>query len=149
MNEASSPKEHLVSRIKTWCGVQIKQENQVTHICVNNAPIARFPTDDSIEMRLCGTIKERVVADQADHPDGIWTINEDHHVIVDLRLPGGMEEAIRVLLNAYINSQSNSQEDWSMDQNFLRSDSNCDHVISVISGYRAKLDEKYGKLRVS
>jgi hypothetical protein len=135
-----TPKDQLLTRVSTWCGIQIHPE-EITRLTVKGRTIARFPTHDSLEAAVCGKIQQKLVDEPEIFPDGIWENNKAEHIIVDLRLPGGIEEGVRVLLNTYMQSQTaQPTEKWWMEDEFLKGDPKAQQVLGVISGYRAKLN---------
>ncbi len=135
---APTPKDHLISRVSTWCGIQVHDE-EVPRISVRDKTIARFPTNDSMEAAACGSIQQKLSEEPEFFPDGVWENNNAHHIIIDLRLPGGIEEAVRALLNAYIESQNSHGEKWWIDNDFLKHDPHAHQVLKVIAGFREKL----------
>ena len=144
--ESETLKQQLINRVSTWCGVEINDnEESATKIMYRDIPIARFPKEDAIEASLCGSMQDRVTSDDFDLPDGVWLTNKDDHLIVDLRLPGGMEEAVRVILNAYIFPQSQNNDGVGLDENVLKEDSKCHQVNSEIKVHREKLAKRYAE----
>lgn len=144
--ETETLKQQLISRITTWCGVEAQDdENSVTTIYYQHIPIARFPKEDAIESCLCGSMHDRITSDDFELPDGVWLTNKDHHLIVDLRLPGGIEEAVRVILNAYIFAQNQNEERIGLDEKVLKEDSKCSNVNGEIKVHRQKLAKRYAE----
>lgn len=136
---ASTPKDQLISRVSTWCGIHIHHD-EIPRIVVKDKTIARFPTNDSIEAAVCGTLQKKLSEEPEYFPDGVWENNNAHHIIIDLRLPGGIEEAVRVLLNNYIEAQSAHGQNWWMENEFLKRDPKAQQVLGAIAGFRAKLN---------
>lgn len=139
MEPECTPMGHLLARIKVWCGVTIEPDEKITLVKIKDRVIARFPSSDSLEVVLCGSIRDQVLSDPEELPEGMWLRSNGHDVvIVDLTAPRGMEEAIRILLNAYIASQtSDAVTKWWMDEEHLMEDPTCEKLEQIIREHRA------------
>ena len=126
----------LLSRVQTWCGVKIENKNDIPTVALRGKPIARFPSDDTLEAVLCGSIRHQIQEDPHMLPDGVWTHKDYSLLLVDLTQPGGLEEAIRVLLNTYIVSESPRARDWWLSDQHLDEDPTCDKIAEVIREFR-------------
>jgi len=136
MAKNSSHIDLVTSRVRNWCGIQIRDDGPVTKIYIRDHLIGWFPTADSLEAVLCGTIRRHVIEECNELPQGMWLHNNNSSVIVDLTSPRGMEEAIRLLLNVYIVSQSPQAQNWWMNEDRLTEDPTCEKIAEVVRRYR-------------
>lgn len=126
----------LLARVRTWCGVRIDNNSPVTRVLLRDKVIARFPSEEFFEVVLCGSIKKQVSESPDDLPVGVWALNDNTRLVVDLTQPGGMEEAIRVLLNAYILSERPQSSDWWLSEERLNEDPTCEKLAEEIKAIR-------------
>ncbi len=136
MTKQQTPKDLLLCRVRTWCGVHIKTHDGIVLVYVKDRPIARFPSEETLEAVLCGSIQKQIAEDPECLPCGAWPADDNRCLLVDLTQPGGVEEAIRVLLNAYIRSQSPEAHDWWMREERLIEDPTCEKIAAIIEEFR-------------
>jgi len=136
MRKEINPMNQLLNRVSTWCGVRIDEQGGVPCVRIRDHVIARFPSSETLEASLCGTIKRQFGEDPEDLPEGVWPHENNEVLLIDLKSPRGMEEAIRVLLNAYILSQDPMAQDWWLGKHRLEEDPTCEKIAQVISHYR-------------
>ncbi|MBI5154263.1 hypothetical protein HZA57_03415 [Candidatus Poribacteria bacterium] len=136
MHKSATPRDVLLARLRTWCGVEVARDGSRYLLSIRNKPIARFPSEDSLEAVLCGSIRDQVRSDPACLPSGTWTCGDHTVVMIDLTAPGGMEEAVRVLLNAYILSQAPEARDWWLSDHHMSEDPTCERLEEVIRRHR-------------
>jgi len=129
----------ILSRVGSWCGVQVKINDPVTRILLRDKTIARFPSGDMLEVVLCGSIKHHVLNDPEFLPEGAWTHKDAKSLLVDLTQPGGLEEAFRVLLNAYIMAERPEAQDWWLSEEHLAEDPTCERIAEVIAQHRDRI----------
>lgn len=132
-----TPRETLIARVRSWSGIKIQHANGLSHILLKDRPIGRFPSDDSLEAVLCGTLRGKMIDDIFDLPDGVWPTDDQHRVLIDLTTPAGFEEAIRVLLNAYLSAQAATPADWYLADAELVADPACRKATEIIGSYRS------------
>lgn len=131
-----SPMTQLLARVQTWCGISISAGGGITHIVLRDHPIARFPTPETLEVVLCGSIRDQVRRDPDDLPDGVWPLDDASRLIVDLTQPGGMEEAVRSLLNAYLLAEHPAARDWWLRPEHLAADPTCEKLAVEVEHFR-------------
>lgn len=129
----------LLSRVQTWCGVRTIEEQGICQIILRDRQIARFPNENSFEGVLCGTLRRQIETDPYELPDGVWPHNNNDTILIDLTQPGGIEEAVRILLNAYVISESPASRDWWMKNDILKRDPLAKKTAEVIKQHRAAL----------
>ena len=127
-----SPIELVLSRVKNWCGVQVKTDETVTKVYIREHLIGWFPAEDTLEAVLCGSIRKQTIEDPGALPPGVWLHDNNSTLIIDLTMPRGMEEAIRILLNVYIVSQSPQAQDWWLLEDRLAEDPTCEKIAEVV-----------------
>lgn len=133
-----TPMQQLLARVCTWCGVNVAESAGVTCVMLKSQAIARFPCPETLEASLCGTIQKQVERSPLDLPAGVWPHRGNRTVLIDLTQPGGMEEAIRVLLNAYIMAQDPGAREWWLEHAALDEDPTCEKVAEVIARHRGE-----------
>lgn len=132
-----NPRENVIARVRSWAGIKIHHDHGVGHIMVKDRPIGRFPSNDALEAVLCGTLRPNIIENVFDLPDGVWPTDDQHRVYIDLTTPAGLEEAIRVLLNAYLAAQGAAVGDWHFKDSELTADPSCAKAAAAIDGYRS------------
>jgi hypothetical protein len=136
MPSSTPPSQQVLSRISGWCGIQVHREGELTKVYLRDRLIARFPPNDTVEAVLCGSVRQQVLDGRDVLPDGMWLNGDDKTIIVDLTTERGLEEAIRMILNAYIVGQSPEARDWWMNQQHLEEDPTCAKLAEIVYQYR-------------
>jgi len=126
----------LLARVTTWCGVRVDDAGGVRRVLLRDQAIARFPSPETLEASLCGTIKRQFEKSPLDLPPGVWPHKDNSVVLIDLTQPGGMEEAIRVLMNVYIMAQDPEAREWWLHKAHIDEDPTCAKVAEVIAKHR-------------
>lgn len=122
----------LLARVRTWCGVTVKDANGApATVLIRDKPIARFLDEHTLEAVLCGSIKRQVMEDPDAIQEGSKCRNDSSSMVVDLNSCAGVEEGIRLLLNAYITSQSSVSQDWWLQEENLNEDPTCEKLEEV------------------
>lgn len=132
-----NPRETVIARVRSWAGIKIHHDHGVGHIMVKDRPIGRFPSNDALEAVLCGPLRPNMIENLLDLPDGVWPTDDQRRVFIDLTTPAGLEESIRVLLNAYIAAQSTAMGDWFLKDSELLADPTCEKAAAAIERHRS------------
>ncbi len=139
MLKTQSPMQQLLNRVSTWCGVRVSLEAEVPNVLIGQHVVARFPSSETLQASLCGSIKKQIDQEPDELPPGVWPYSNNETVLIDLTTARGMEEAIRVLLNTYIMAQDPGARDWWLNSSHLNEDPTCEKIAQVISRHRLKL----------
>jgi len=142
MASEKSPREQMLDRIRSWNGVSSRQKAGVTEVVVSGRVIARFPTDDTFDVALCGSLRRQVEEEPEFIPEGVWPIDQNARLLMDLNQPEAMEEAFRHLLNAYLASASAGGHDWYIRDAARESDPKGVEALAVIENYRELIRER-------
>ena len=119
----------LLARVRTWCGVTIKgSDGAAVTVMIKEKPIARFHDEHTLEAVLCGSIRRQILEDPGAVLGGAECRHDGATMLVDLDSCAGVEEAIRLLLNAYIASQSPVNQDWWLREERLDQDPTCEKL---------------------
>ena len=97
-------------------------------VLVKEKPIARFHDEFTLEAALCGSIRRQMMEDPGAVLEGAKCRPGNRTMMVDLKSAAGVEEAIRLLLNAYISSQSPANQDWWLSDEHLDEDPTCEKL---------------------
>ncbi|MDK2971262.1 MAG: hypothetical protein PWP23_1017 [Candidatus Sumerlaeota bacterium] len=135
----STPMQQLLSRVQTWCGIKIVESKAVTLVTLREKTIARFPSPETLEVVLCGSIARQFKENPEELPDGVRVLEDGNRLAVDLTEPGGMEEAVRTLLNAYILAERPESRDWWLDEAHLHEDPTCEKLAEEIERFREQM----------
>jgi hypothetical protein len=100
--------------------------------------IARFPDSESCEAVLFGNLRKQMHDDPDELPDGVWPTEDYERLLVDLSAPGGMETAVRVLMNAYLAAKSSDDRDWWLKPESIKSDPKCEKVSKTMRRHRER-----------
>ena len=139
MSRRQSPMNQLLARVRTWRGINVAEEGKVTRVTLRQHTIARFPTSDSIEVVLCGSLRRQMTTHPEELADGVWPIDDNHRLLLDLTQDGGIEEAVRALLNAYMAAERSDSESWYMPSRVIEEDPACTKVNEALKKFRSKL----------
>ncbi len=139
MQKSHTPMQQLLNRVSTWCGVRVVHEGEVPKVLIGQHVVARFPSVETLQASLCGSIKKQIDRNPGELPAGVWPYGDNHTVLIDLTTAGGMEEAIRVLLNTYILAQDPAARDWWLCPHRLDEDPTCEKIAQVIAEHRSKM----------
>lgn len=139
MKSEDSPMVQLLCRVKTWCGIRVAEQQGLTHVLLRDRTIARFPSAESVEINLCGSIRKQVLEEPESLPDGVWAAAHDRVLLVDLTQPGGIEEAVRALMNCYIAAQGQESIQWWMSPEHLGEDPTCEKIAELLRQHREGL----------
>lgn len=126
----------ILARVGTWCGIHVVEDSAATRVHLRDRLIARLPKNDTVEVVLCGSVRRQVLEDRDELPDGMWLNGEDKTIIVDLTTDRGLEEGVRMILNAYIVGQSPEARDWWIAADHLKDDPTCEKLAEVVRHYR-------------
>jgi hypothetical protein len=136
MIQDNSPAQSLLSRVRSWSGVTAESNATVPMIRLKDHVIARFPSPDSLEVVLFGCLRSQATEDPEELPEGVWVTDDEQRLLVDLNAPGGMETAIRALMNAYLASQTPTARDWWLSPRSLKEDPSCEKTSQIIQRHR-------------
>lgn len=136
MRSNGTPCSAVLARVEQWCGVHVDHECKDRRVRLHDRVIARFPSDDTLEAVLCGSLRRRVMEEPEALPEGVWAHDDKASIIIDLTTPRGMEEAIRTLMNVYMTSQSSAAQDWWLNEQRLDQDPTCEKIAEIVRRYR-------------
>lgn len=142
MHDVETPCEMLTAQISSWDGVSVQQAGEQVMVMYRGHVLARFVTDDALEVALCGPIRRQVTESPEIVAEGVWPVEENKRLLMDLNQPGAVEEAIRSLLNAYIEAREASGNECFLSPDALKQDPTGSKALRTIEGYRSLIRER-------
>lgn len=132
-----TPRESVIARVRTWSGIRVNNDRDVSMIVLDDKPIGRFPSQDTLEAVLCGSVGGGMLQHVYDLPDGVWPTEDRRRVLIDLAAPAGFEEAVRVLLNSYLIAHDKAAKEWFLKDAELAADPGAEKAAQAIDRHRA------------
>jgi len=135
-NQDSTPVNALLETVGKWSGVSVDIGGSLPTIRLKDRVIARFPDEESCEAVLFGHLRTQVHDDPDELPKGVWPTEDYERILIDLSAPGGMESAIRVLMNSYIAAKAPRAGEWWLKPESIRADPEGRTVVETMRRHR-------------
>lgn len=142
MDHTESSRATLLARLAEWDGISIKEAGESVLVMLRGQVLARFMTEETVEIPLCGPIRRQIAENPEIIAEGVWPVGEHSRLLMDLNQPGAVEEAIRALLNAYIEGHQHANGEAFLSAGHLESDPAGACALKTIEGYRRLIRER-------